>query len=369
MVKLSIFSQELIDGLSIATRILPARAASPSLEAVRIAAEDDGKITLYGSDGSAAFIWTGEAKVDESGFALIPGKLFAELVRKLPKGDVTLETDEKSATILCGKSRSKLSVITGTYPFVDDAGDGYTFTVAQKALKEMISRVRVCISADQNRLVLTGGLMEVYPNEVRMVSLDGFRLSLNRVPGTYILPKDQEKVTAVIPGSVLTEMEKILSTTDDDCIITTNKYRAEFHIGNVEIRSALLTGSFVEYDKILPAEFKTSVLVNRQAAQDAVARAELMAREGKNNLIRMTFSGNTATISSAAENGEVNEEMDVEVQGEPIKIAFNSRYLTEMLRSVDDETMTWGMNTPVSPCVITPKDGGWVHMLLPVRTF
>lgn len=368
--KLSILSQELLDGLSIATRALPAHAATPALEAVRIETED-GHITLMGSDGSAAFESIVEAEIEEGGNVLLPGKLFMEMVRKLPKERITIETDEKSATIRCGKSRSKLSVIVGRYPRVENADDGYAFSVNAKQLRDMISRTRVCISTDSNRLILTGGLMEVYPDGARMVSLDGFRLSCNKVKGTYVLPEGKDKVTAVVPGSVLAELEKIISSTsDEECFITTNGYRITFRLSGVEITSVLLTGQFVDYDNIVPKEFKTSVLINRQAMQEAVGRAELMAREGKNNLIRMHFDGLTASVNSGAENGEVHEEIDADVMGDPLHIAFNARYLTEMLRSVDCETMRWNMNTSVSPCVITPnEDHGWMYMLLPVRTF
>ena len=149
-----------------------------------------------------------------------------------------------------------------------------------------------------------------------------------------------------------------------------NESRMTASFGTTTLSTVLLTGEYIDYRKILPASFRTTALADRVGVQNAIDRASLMAREGKNNLIRMSFSGDTLAISSNAELGDVLEELETELTGDPIEIAFNAKYITDVIRNITDEKLCMRFNSNVSPCVIAPQEGeDYLYLILPVRVF
>ena len=367
--KLTMESKSLLEGLNTVTRALASKPAQPILDGVNLVTEN-GRVTLTCSDGNFVIRWRGECRTDEDGSTILPGKLFAELVRKLPAGDVHMESDGTSVSIRCQKSRSKLSVIAGTeYPDAADV-NGYELKVPQAAMKDMINHVSFAIATDESRMILTGGLVEITRDEMRMVALDGFRLAIQKTPGTYAMPDGEERISAVIPGHALNEMSRVLNGTDENCVLTIGDGRMMCRAGAVEMSGSLLAGEFVDYRRILPDTFQTEVIADVTALSEAIERASLMAREGKNNLIKLSFTEECVKISSNAEMGNVEEEMEVSTHGENLNIAFNSNYLRDMLKNLDGDRVVLKFNAPTTPCVAVPQDNtNCVQLLLPIRTF
>lgn len=368
---LTVNAQDLLDGLNTVTRALAARPAKQILEGVLVDAGSDG-ITLTCSDGSLSIecVLTGDVK--EPGRVVLPGKLFAELVRKLPGGTVTIKVNENhSASIRCMNSKSNLAGMNPMeYPEMAEVSAGTTVKIPQNKLREMISRVVFAIATDESRQILTGCLLEVNREEARMVALDGFRLAMQKVFQPFELPADQECLKAVIPGRVLNEMSKILLEEEEFCTLLIDKTRMQASFGNTRLSTVLLAGEYIDYRKILPPSFKTQAKADRVQVQNAIDRASLMAREGKNNLIRMSFSQNTLTITSNAELGDVLEEMDATLQGDPIEIAFNAKYISDVIRNITDGDLCMKFNSNVSPCVVCPQAGDqFLYLILPVRVF
>lgn len=366
---ITIYSGDLLEGLNATARVLPARPTTPALGAILLETTGTG-VRMTGSDGTTSVVWTGDASVLSDGQAMLPGKLLADLARKLPGGNVRLTVDDRSAQVQCGKSRCKLAVVAeGKYPSVTQIKNPYMLTVTNSMLREMIGRAASCVSTDTTRLVLTGALMEVTAGGLCMVSLDGYRMSVNTFACPYILPEGKDSVRAVVPGHVLSEVVRTLGTPEGDCVIAIGEHSISFTVGEIQITGALLAGDFVDYARLMPDIFQTTALVDRSQLMDAVSRAGLLAREGKNNLIRVQLGDNLMRLSSMSEAGDVEEELDVAMDGAPINIAFNAVYLADILKNAGDEHIRLRMNTPFSPCVVTPEDGGaWKLMVLPVRT-
>lgn len=368
---LTMNAQDLLDGLNTATRALSARPAKQILEGVLVDASNDG-ITLTCSDGSLSIecLLTGDVK--ETGRVVLPGKLFAELVRKLPGGTVTIKVNENhSASIRCMSSKSNLAGMNPMeYPEMAEVSGGSMVKIPQNKLREMISRVVFAIATDESRQILTGCLLEVTRDEARMVALDGFRMAMQKVFQPFDLPADQECLKAVIPGRVLNELSKILLEEEDFCTLLIDKTRMQATFGNTRLSTVLLAGEYIDYRKILPPSFKTQAKADRVQVQNAIDRASLMAREGKNNLIRMSFSQGSLCITSNAELGDVLEEMDASLQGDPIDIAFNAKYITDVIRNISDDELCMKFNSNVSPCVVSPQAGDqFLYLILPVRVF
>ncbi|MBQ8201631.1 MAG: DNA polymerase III subunit beta [Clostridia bacterium] len=363
--------QELLDGLNTVTRALAARPAKQILEGVLIEADESG-ITLTCSDGSLTIETAIAADVRETGRAVLPGKLFAELSRKLPGGEVTIKVgDNHAASIRCMSSKSNLAGMNPVeYPEMAGVEQGVTVQIPQKQLREMIARVVFAIATDESRQILTGCLLEVCRDEARIVALDGFRLAIQKVFQPFELPADVETLKAVIPGRVLNELSKILADEDEYCTLLIDKTRMQASFGQTKLSTVLLAGEYIDYRRILPPSYKTQAKADRSGVQNAIDRASLMAREGKNNLIRMAFSGDTLSITSNAELGDVHEELDVNLSGDPIEIAFNAKYITDVIRNITDEELCMNFNSNVSPCVICPPDGeNYLYLILPVRVF
>ena len=363
--------QALLEGLNTVTRALAARPAKPVLEGVLVEAENDG-ITLTCSDGSLTIETSLSAEVKEPGRTVLPGKLFTELVRKLPGGEASIVVgDNHAATIRCMKSKSNLAGMNPVeYPEMAVVEQGVEVRIPQKELREMISRVVFAIATDESRQILTGCLLEVKQDEARMVALDGFRLAIQKVFQPFDLPEGVDTLRAVIPGRVLNEMSKILADDDEFCTMKLERTRMQATFGQTTLSTVLLAGEYIDYRKILPLSFKTVARTDRVGVQNAIDRASLMAREGKNNLIRMAFSDSRLSITSNAEMGDVLEELDVDLTGDPLEIAFNAKYITDVIRNITDEDLCLRLNSNVSPCVISPVEGDqYLYLILPVRVF
>lgn len=364
-------AQDLLDGLNTVTRALAARPAKQILEGVLIDASSDG-INLTCSDGSLSIETILAADVKEAGRAVLPGKLFTELVRKLPGGSVTIKVnDNHSASIRCMNSKSNLAGMNPMeYPEMAEVEGGVEVKIPQNRLREMISRVVFAIATDESRQILTGCLLEVTQAEARMVALDGFRLAMQKVFQPFQLPAGQDVLKAVVPGRVLNELSKILLDEEEFCTLLIDKTRMQASFGNTRLSTVLLAGEYIDYRKILPPAFKTQVKADRTQVQNAIDRASLMAREGKNNLIRMSFGPNGLTITSNAELGDILEEMEATLSGDPIEIAFNAKYITDVIRNITDDELCMKFNSNVSPCVVCPTEGDqYLYLILPVRVF
>ena len=364
-------SQDLLEGLNTVTRALAPRAAKQILEGVQIVA-DSGRVTLTCSDGSLTIEYTNAADIQEEGQTVLPGRIFNEMIRKMPQGDVKVSVqDSRSATIRCMKNRSSLAIMNAAeYPELSFNASGTCVKIQQKKLKDMISHVVFAVATDESRQILTGSLLEVSRTEARLIALDGFRLSMQKVYQPFELDNGVEVVKAVIPGKVLTELSRILPDDDAFCNMIIDKGRLQCTFGNIRLSSSLLSGEYIDYRRIIPSDFKTEVKVNRSDVQDAIERASLMAREGKNNLIKMSFKNDTLKISSNAEMGNVEEEMEASLHGDELDIAFNSRYIMDVIRNVTEEELCMKFNSNVSPCVIVPQSGDdYLYLILPVRVF
>lgn len=357
----------LISALSVVSRALATRSTMPILEGVLIQSSEEG-LVLTCTDLSLGITTRIDATIKEEGRAVLPGKLFAEIVRKLPGGTVDISVNERyAATIRCQSSRTTLSgLVPIEYPELPEVENGSTLDIPQNMLRDMIQKTSFAIASDETRPILTGCLMEISPEEIRLVALDGFRLAMRsekrKGPDT--------PVQAVISGKVLNELAKIVA--DDDALVTLQISRTHLSadMGATKVVTRLLEGEFIRYRQILPSDFQSRVLVERSELGKAIDRASLIAREGKNNLVRFNIAGDELTLSSNAELGDVREQLPIITEGKDLEIAFNVRYVSDVLKVLDDESISMCFTSNVSPCVICPKEGDkYLYLVLPVRVF
>jgi DNA polymerase-3 subunit beta len=229
----------------------------------------------------------------------------------------------------------------------------------------MIKKTSFAASIDESKGIIVGVLIEMEEESLNMVALDGFRMAITREA-----VKNREKKKIIIAARILNEINKIISENEDskEIFFILDEKKAVFLLDGTKIVLRLLEGDFIKYNDILPKEYKSKVKVNRSELLNSIERASLLAKEGKNNLIKLSIFRDKIIITSRSEEGNVKEEVFIEKEGTDLDIGFNSKYILDVLKAVSDESITMEFNTSVSPCLIKPLEGrAFEYLVLPVR--
>ena len=359
-------AERLIEGLQIATRALAAKTPNPILEGVLVETDEDA-VVLTCSDERITIVTRIDAQISERGRGVVPGKLFNEIIRRL-SGDVTITMNERYVFHI-RSAASRLNVAgqdADLYPALPRVDGERQISLPQDMLRDMIQKTEFAIAAEDMREVLTGCYLEISGGDVTMVALDGFRMALKRAKCSDVL----EKVSAIIPGRAVGDIGKLLSG-DEDAFAQLSFEGNKLHIrlDRTEVFVILVDGEYINYRQIRPTSFATRATLDLEPLRRCVDRAALIAREGNNNLLLLNVSGGQLVIEAHSQIGDVHEELEIDQEGADLKIAFNVRYLTDVVRYIDAERIQMNFNNAISPCVITPVDDrDYLHLVLPVRT-
>ncbi len=359
-------TSKLIEALQIATKALANRTTNQILEGVLIETDME-ELTLTCSDERITIVTRIPANISDPGRGVVPGKLFSEIVRRLPDETVDVRMDNRFVfTIRSASSRTNISgQDADLFPRLPRMDDVREISLPQDMLRDMIQKTEFAIAQDDMREVLTGCLLEI-GGDVTMVALDGYRLALRRAKCSDVL----EKFSAIIPGRAVGDIGKLLSD-DEEAFAQLSFGGNKLHIRleNTEIYVILIEGEYVQYRQILPKTFATRVELDLDPFRRCIDRAALIAREGSNNLIMLKIEGGSMVIEAHSQIGDVREELPIRQEGADLNIAFNVKYLTDVVRFIDSDSIELNLNNPVSPCIVTPVgDSDYVHLILPVRT-
>ncbi|WMJ80072.1 DNA polymerase III subunit beta [Clostridium sp. MB40-C1] len=362
--KFTCAKNKLQEAISIAQKAVTGKSPMPILQGIYLSAKSD-QLTLIGSDIDLSIETKVTAEIQEEGSIVVDSKLFGEIIRKLPNSSVEIHTvDNNSIEIICEKSKFTLiHMDADEFPNLPNINENMIFSISQKILKNMIKGTIFAIAQDETRPILTGVLFEVTDEKLNLVALDGYRLALrsNNID-------NDNTINAVIPGKTLNEVAKILSEDEESVKITFTPNHILFNLGQTKIISRLLEGEFIRYTAILPEEFNSQVIAKKAELLNCIERASLMAKEGNTNLIKFDIKEDNLIITSNSQLGTVVEEMNIILQGEELQIAFNSKYLIDVLKIIDDEEIVLEFSSSVSPCIIKNKENSkYIYLVLPVR--
>lgn len=365
--------EDLNYGLGMVTRAIGVRPIRQVYEGVLMETNENG-LLLTCTDGEITIKCQIPAEIEEDGVALLPAKLLAEYARRLTPGNVDIKVDSKlRATIRNAGSNTNMSCLEAQdYPDINDVTGDRVLNVPCNDYRDALSRVLFAVSTDEARKILTGVLMDIFPNETLLVALDGFRMALMRLACENSMEMGKNgKVSAVVPSRIMNEICKMLPDSEDDIHIVFNASHIMFCFGAVKVYGTLLTGEFVDYNRILPTEHTSFLQVSRTELGDAIDRCSLMAREGKNNMIYLRLKpGDIVELSASADAGDTREQVPCLCTGNDLYIAFNSRYLTDIIKNITDDEIRLSFKTNVSPCLIQPLEGNHFDFLvLPVRIY
>lgn len=356
--------QKLQEGISISSKAITGKTTMPILEGIYISAKDN-QLKLIGSDMDVSIETMVDADIKEEGSIVIDSRIFGEIIRKLPNSEIIIETLENEIIqITCQKSVFNLVYMNGDeYPELPKINESLSVEVPQNILKSMIRGTSFAIAQDETRPILQGILFEVKDKKLNLVALDGYRLAIR----TEFLDNDNN-IEVVIPGKTLNEVSRILEDISDIVKITFTDNHILFNLSNTKIISRLLDGKFVNYSSLLPQEYKILLDVKKQELQNCIERASLMAKDSNSNLIKLDIQEENMIITSNSQLGKVREELNINLQGGEMQIAFNSKYLLDVLKNIEDDEVKLEMTSGVSPCVIKCKNtDNSKYLVLPVR--
>ena len=364
--KFTINTQELNAGISTVIKAMGNRTTISILEGIYIEATAEG-LLLRCTDLSVQIETLLDASVEEEGACVLPGRLFSELARRLPAEETEIYTEKETVYITSGRARTNVqSESASEFHCMPAVKEEYNVSLAQGTLKSMIRQCIFASAQDESKPILTGVLLEMRPEALCMVALDGYRLALRR----EALLSGMEEKDAVIPARSLMEIGRMLEDREDAVKVIFSATHVMMDMGHTKVTTRLLDGEFIRYKQILPDGHTTRVQVNRQELLDSIERVSLMAREGKKNHIKFSFQGDILTLSANSEIGSSTEEINVNLIGSELDIAFNAKYFSDVLKVLEDEELFLDMNNNISPCVVRPIQGEqYYYLVLPVRLF
>ena len=360
-------TNELNAGISTVVKALPARTTVSILEGIYMKAAGN-TLLLRCSDLSIQIETVVAATVEEEGTIVLPGKLFAEMVRKLTGEMTSFDVKKNTASIESGRFKTTLQGESGAeFHTMSSVSRDLTVTVKPDALKRMVRGCIFAAAQDDSKPILTGALMEVDGNGVTLVALDGYRLALRRESA---IEAKGEASNMIIPARSLLEIARVLPDEGGDVSIVFSRTHIMTDVGDTNITARLMEGEFIKYKQILPDSHATRVRVNRKDLLEGIDRVALMARASKSNLIKLTIADSLVNITANSEIGRSVEDVEASIMGSDIEIAFNARYFTDVLRVLDEEEIYLDMTNNISPCVVRPVQGeSFYYLILPVRIF
>ncbi|MFW5648082.1 MAG: DNA polymerase III subunit beta [Candidatus Alkaliphilus sp. MAG34] len=355
----------LIYSISIVQKAVSSKSTLPILKGIYLEAYDQN-LRLVTTDMELGIDHIMDANIIEEGSVVVDARLFSEIIRKLPDSEVEISLkDNNELLIKCDSIEFNiLSYNPSEFPELPKIKEEQVYKIPQDLFKNMIRQTVFATAEDGTRPILTGVLVETGEGMLNMVALDGYRVALRK---SDIESQLSDKV--VIPGKTLNEINRIMDGGEDEKVqISLTDNHALFTVNNTKLVSRLLEGEFINYNQIIPKEFKSRIKIETKQLLDSIERASLLGKEGRNNLVKFTITDEKMIINSNSELGNVHEEIEIELEGDDLQIAFNSRYFIEALRVVDDDVIYLEFTTNLSPGIIKPiSNDNTIHLILPVR--
>lgn len=373
--KVSCLQENLAKGLSIVSRAVASRSTLPVLGNVLLAT-DQGRLKIAATNLELAVTcWIG-AKVDAEGAITVPARVLSDFVNSLPPERIEMELNPRTQTLhlKCARYDANIKGIDAQeFPIIPTIGDGKRIALEPETLREMIEQVTFAAATDESRPVLTGVVAKFEKDKVTFAAADGFRLSVRHA--TLSAPVEQS-FSVIIPAKALQEVARVSGTQEDpiELAITENRSQILFKLTNIEIVSQLIDGTFPDFTRIIPESHTTRTVVKTSELQNAVKASSVFARESMNT-VRLQIApandlggGKITITATSAESGDNVGDIDATVDGDSIEIAFNARYLAEVLNVLKAAQVAIETTSASSPGVfkIVGRDD-FIHVIMPMH--
>ena len=352
-------------GVSIVSKAVSTKTTMPILECILLQVRA-GRIFMIANDMELGIETEVDGEVAEDGMAAIDARVFSEIVRRLPDNIVTLKTEESDTIrITCEKVKFAIPLRNAEeFTLLPEVDRSSSLSLSQFTLKEMIRQTLFSTADSESNPMMAGELIEVNGSELRMVSLDGHRISIRKAQLKDVYPH----IKAVIPGKTLSEISKILSGEAESLVeIYFTKNQILFSFDRTIVVSRLIEGEYYRIDQMLNSDYNTKITINRKDFLSCIDRTTMLIKESEKRPIIIGVTDGMIEVRLNSSMGSMREEMFIEKSGEDIMIGFNPRYLIDALRAIDDEEVDIYMINPKAPCFIRDKEENYIYLILPVN--
>ena len=353
---------KLIEGMNIVMKAIPGKTTMMILECVVIEAKDN-QIKLIANDLQLGIETLIDGEIKQEGSVAVGAKVFFEIIRKLPSDNVSITVDEDyHMNISCGKAKFNIMTkATDEFPYLPNIVKDKNVNISQFTLKDIIRQTVFSISDNENAKVMTGELFEIHDSELKVVSLDGHRISIRKVK----LNQSYDDVSVIIPGKTLIEISKIINGGMDDevSIFFTDKH-VLFEFEDTIVLSRLIEGEYYKIDKMLSTDYETKVTVNKREMLECIDRSTLLLKESDKKPVIIDVQDDYMKFAMNSAIGSMDEDIDASKEGKDILIGFNPRFLMDALRVIDEDEITIN---PKAPCFIRDQEETYIYLILPVN--
>ena len=370
----SCLQDNLSRGLANVSRAVAQRAPLPVTQNVLIETEDS-KVKITATNLEIAISSWISAEIKETGSLTIPARMFTDFINSLPSGEqveVKMIKDKAGIEIKCKTYNGRISgTEAGEFPPIPESSDSPTISVPSAALKRSLGRVAIVSATDDSRPVLMGVKVEIDKSGITLAAADGFRLAVDRVE---ISSTENLDSAAIVPGKTMLELERLIDDSNQSTIqisISEASNQILFNLENIQVVSQLIQGQFPDYEKLIPNSSSTQSLVDRKAFMESIKAASIFARDGSGiiKLIMDKSSKKISILSNAEEIGDLENDIDADINGDESKVAFNSRFLQDVVGVLGSDVIKIDSSSPSSPGVFTEKSDGnsnYRHVIMPM---
>ena len=356
---------KLFEGMNIVMKAIPGKTTMMILECVVIEAKDN-QIKLIANDLQLGIETLIDGEIKQEGSVAVGAKVFFEIIRKLPSDNVSITVDEDyHMNISCGKAKFNIMTkATDEFPYLPNIVKDKNVNISQFTLKDIIRQTVFSISDNENAKVMTGELFEIHDSELKVVSLDGHRISIRKVK----LNQSYDDVSVIIPGKTLIEISKIINGGMDDevSIFFTDKH-VLFEFEDTIVLSRLIEGEYYKIDKMLSTDYETKVTVNKREMLECFDRSTLLLKESDKKPVIIDVQDDYMKFAMNSAIGSMDEDIDASKEGKDILIGFNPRFLMDSQRVIDEDEITMYMINPKAPCFIRDQEETYIYLILPVN--
>ncbi|MFQ6132159.1 MAG: DNA polymerase III subunit beta [Armatimonadota bacterium] len=367
MLKAVVERGTLYEAAQVVARAVSGRSTLPVLNNLFVEGSD-GQLRLVATDLELGIEATVEARVEEEGALTVPARIVTEVIANLPEADVELEVDESNTvSVKCARSNYSIRGLPSEeFSTLPELVDPITFELPQSLLRRVIQETSFASSPDETRPILTGALFTLGPEEMRVVATDTHRLALRQLPG---LADIKESRSVIVPARVLNEVSRILQEGSEDPVeVRVTDTQIQFLADTTSLQSRLIEGQFPNYEKVVPESAERTIRVEVAAFQDALRRALIVAREDANRVVLAASEGLLTITADSQDVGRGQEEVEIDLEGEALEIAFNGRYLLDVLAVMEAENAEIELTGALNPGTIRPQDdANYTYVLMPMQ--
>jgi DNA polymerase-3 subunit beta len=361
---------DLLAALQIAGRAVASKSPMPALEGLLIQSQGN-EIVITGYDLKTGIRTRVEASVDIPGSMVLNAKLFTDIVRNMPAGDLLTESEQQNVKISCFSSEFEILASSAEdYPELPSVDSDNFIRIPEGALRSIVTETLFAVSDDESKPVHTGSLFEISDGILTVVSVDGYRLALRRENINQYNGPLGELEAFVVPGTMLNELKNICADKDDPVAITVGSRYILFKVGDTEVISRRLEGKFLDYKRSIPEVNEIEIEADRRALLSVTERVSLIINDTLKSPLRLTVGDGVLKLKTTTPVGKANDECLIKGEGKNLEIGFNNRYLLDALKAAPADEIKLKFNTEKNPCIITSAESdndSFLYMILPVK--